>query len=289
MKLVLLIQVSLLIIAGKCFGTNERNQQMQMRMRMKDVRSTSDFIHTMIQDRPASGIVLQPMERQMFQTHGNTQQGFYQQGVEIMASMIATPDVCEPRPTTVAIPPDTDPRIVYWPTCTQVPRCGGCCGLDLLECTPLEVEPINVLVMKQRISANDSSRYEYLGNVNIVLEKHLRCDCHCRTKQSDCNAATQDYDEASCSCRCRNSHDATSCPAPKRWDEKHCRCVCPVLVNCLDDEYFDFNSCSCIRRSPVAASASISSDPCANQTCRSGYRSVLVNNVCQCRRSKRSV
>lgn len=254
---------------------------------MKNVRSTSDFIHTMIQDKPAPGAALQPKERQMY--NSDTRQGFNQQGVEIMASMIATPDICEPRPSTVEIPPDSDPRVVYWPTCTKVNRCGGCCGLDLLQCEPTAVETITVQVMKQRISANDSSRYEYLGNVDIALEKHVGCDCHCRIKQTDCNPSTQDYDEDSCSCRCRNSHEATSCPSPKRWEEKYCRCVCPVLINCLDDEYFDFNTCSCVRGTAVVAGGAVPFSPqdlCAQTTCRAGYRATVLNGSCQCRRSR---
>jgi len=258
-------------------------------MRMKDVKSTSDFIQTMIHNRPAPGTALRPAERQMFLPDTNTQQGFNQQGVEIMASMIATPDVCEVRPTTVVIPPDSDPRVVYWPTCTKVDRCGGCCGLDLLECAPIEVRNITVQVMKQRMSETDSSRYEYLGNVDISLLQHVRCDCHCRVKATDCNAATQDYDEDSCSCRCRNTNEATSCPSPKRWDDKYCRCVCPVLVNCLDDEFFDFNSCSCVRGAAVVAggASALASNSCPS--CRAPYRQVFRDNRCQCIRSKRSV
>src|SRR6267154_487088 len=226
MKSILLILISLLMVVQESFGTNDRNRRIRMRMRMQDVRSTSDFIRTVISDQPAQGVHLQPMERQMFQPDGSAQQGFYQQGVEIMAAVVATPDVCGPRPATVAVPPYSDPRIVCWPACAKVPRCGGCCGLDLLECAPTLVEHTTVLVMKQRIYANDSSRYGNLGNVNVVLETHVACDCHCRIKPTDCNAATQDYDEVSCSCRCRNSHDeATSCPSSMRWDDKHCRCV----------------------------------------------------------------
>jgi len=260
---------------------------MQMRMRMKDIRSTSDFIHTMLHNKPAAEANLQPLERQIFPPDGSIQRGLNQAAVEQLASMIATADVCEPRPTTVVIPPDSDPRIFYWPTCTKIDRCGGCCGLDVLECAPTEVQSVNVVVMKQRMSANDSSRFEYLGNVNIPLQKHIGCDCHCRTKQTDCNPATQDYDEESCSCRCRNSHDATSCTAPKRWDEKYCRCVCPVLVNCLDDEYFDFNTCSCVRGSPVAAGGAspfiLPDNHCTSHRCRGTLRPVFLDNRCQCR------
>src|SRR6267154_3414213 len=134
MKSILLILITLLMVVQESFGTNDRNRRMQMRMRMKDVRSTSDFIHTVIRDQPAKGVHLQPFERQMFQPDGSAQQCSYQQGVEINAAVVATPDVCGPRPETVAVPTGTDPRIVCWLACAKVPRCGGCCGLDLLEC-----------------------------------------------------------------------------------------------------------------------------------------------------------
>ena len=65
---------------------------------------------------------------------------------ELMSSVIAPPDACEPRPSTVRIPPDPDPRFVYYPTCTPVPRCGGCCNVDLLECTPTSMDTIVVEV-----------------------------------------------------------------------------------------------------------------------------------------------
>jgi len=286
-SLVLILFTVVAVVDKTCCTTNGRQIPMQMKMRMKNVKSTSDFIHTMIQDRQAAGTELQPAESQIY-IEGNTRRGFNQQGVELMASVIAPPDVCEPRPTTVVIPPNSDPRIIYWPTCTPVDRCGGCCGLDLLECAPTNVTTITVQVMKQRMSATDSTRYEYLGNENIALEKHLSCDCHCRVKQTDCDPATQDYDEPSCSCRCRNTHQATSCPSPKRWDEKFCRCVCPVLINCLDDEYFNFNTCSCVRGTPVvssdASAFNLDSNSCTPSThCRQGTRATMVNNRCLCR------
>lgn len=285
-KSLVLVLFTLVTIVDRSSCTNGGQIPMQMRMRMKSVRSTSDFIHTMVQDRKATGTVLQPMENQIYE--GDTRRGFNQQGVELMASVIATPDVCEPRLRTVAIPPNSDPRIIYWPTCTPVQRCGGCCGLDLLECTATNVTTITVQVMKQKMSATDSTRYEYLGNEYITLEKHLSCDCHCRVKQSDCNPETQDYDEDSCSCRCRNTHQATSCPSPKRWDDKYCRCVCPVLINCLDDEYFDFNICSCVRGTPVvsgdASAFNVGTNPCTpSQDCRHGTRPTRVGSRCLCR------
>lgn len=280
--------ILLLAVAFSVSGSTGQSQvPMHMKMKMKDIKSTQDFINNMIKPRPPPGANLTPQEREMY---SSTETGFNSQGVEIMASMIAVADVCEPRPMTVPIPPSNDPQVVYWPTCTKIDRCGGCCGFDLLECTATRVETVTVQVMKQVMSADDSEFYEFMGLVDIPLEKHTGCECQCRTKAHDCNAATQDYDEVSCSCRCRNSDQATSCPSPKRWDSKYCRCVCPTLINCLDDEYFDFNSCSCKKGSPVVASNAnaLSANPCATQTCRSGLRPVVIGNTCQCRRSGRA-
>lgn len=39
------------------------------------------------------------------------------------------------------VPEDNnDPNAIYFPTCTRMNRCGGCCTHDLLECQPIEVE-----------------------------------------------------------------------------------------------------------------------------------------------------
>jgi len=295
MKSLQFILFALLMSVEVSISTNNTNRPipMQMRMRMKDCRSTSDFIHTMMEDRPAQGVVLQPMERQIYRSDGNTQQGFNAAAVEIMASMVTAADMCEPRPTTVAIPPHSDVGVMYWPTCVKVDRCGGCCGTDLLECAANETAPITVTVMKSRVSDIDPEFVAFMGNVDITLIKHISCKCQCRTKPTDCNPAIQDYDEHSCSCRCRNSPESTSCPSSKRWDEKYCRCVCPVLINCLDDEYFDFNTCRCIQRTSVVTGGAspliLPDNPCATQNCRSGYRAVRVENSCQCTRNKRSV
>lgn len=98
-------------------------------------------------------------------------------------------------------------------------------------------------VMKVIYSDSGSGNFEFVGLEDVALTKHLECDCRCRIQAHHCNPLKQDYNEQSCSCRCRNENEATSCPSQKRWDDKECACVCPRILNCLDDEYFSYGSC----------------------------------------------
>lgn len=255
---------------------------MNMMKKQSKIKSTDDFIRNMIKDRPPAGVSLKPSEN-IF--NRGTQTGFNPQAVSLMANQIATPDVCDPRPMTVRIPADSDPRVVFWPSCTQLDQCGGCCGHDLLECAPTSTEPVTVQVMKQRLRDDDS--YDFLGNVDVTLQRHLACDCRCKIKAEDCDSSTQYYDEASCACRCRNAEQSTSCLLPKRWDQERCRCVCSNLISCLDDEVYDFNTCSCLKKDDVASAAAAvpfqALDPCAGMRCRTGMQPVRRDSSCQCR------
>lgn len=150
--------------------------------------------------------------------------------------------------------------------------------------------------MKVMYSESGSGDFEFIGLEDISLTKHLECDCRCRIQAHHCNPQKQDYNEHSCSCRCRNENQATTCPSQKRWDEKECACVCPRILNCLDDEFFSYNSCTCQRGSPVMASTVPSTgggvsgavDPCAGVSCRPGFRPVSTGTSCVCRIQSRS-
>lgn len=39
-----------------------------------------------------------------------------------------------------------DPNVLYYPTCTTIEQCGGCCGHDMLECAPSEEQAIPIQV-----------------------------------------------------------------------------------------------------------------------------------------------
>lgn len=201
-----------------------------------------------------------------------------------------------PQERAVTIPPNSDPRIIHWPPCTRLAQCGGCCGTDVLECTATRTEPATIQVMKVIYSDSGSGNFEFVGLEDVALTKHLECDCRCRIQAHHCNPLKQDYNEQSCSCRCRNENEATSCPSQKRWDDKECACVCPRILNCLDDEYFSYGSCSCQRGTPGGLNSAppqvlatpAPDDPCARVTCRAGYRPVSTGASCVCRIQTRS-
>ena len=65
---------------------------------------------------------------------------------DVAASVMAAEDGCAPRMTSVRIPSHSDPYVLYWPSCTQVPQCGGCCGHESLECQPKRKKDHSVLV-----------------------------------------------------------------------------------------------------------------------------------------------
>ena len=50
--------------------------------------------------------------------------------------VMASSDLCSPRPICVPIPADPDPSVVYFPPCTRLQRCDGCCGDALVICVP---------------------------------------------------------------------------------------------------------------------------------------------------------
>lgn len=58
-------------------------------------------------------------------------------------SVMAKQANCEPSPTVVPTYERNDPSIVYFPRCTRVKRCTGCCGSELLSCQPKEIETRN--------------------------------------------------------------------------------------------------------------------------------------------------
>lgn len=278
-----LICIELLVLLYVFIGeasNSDKRVPMSMWMKMKDMRSTSEFVHTMV--RPSMDSSLKASEKEMFKTTETGSTQLDPHGVENMANVVATPDVCDPRATSVEIPPSDDPRVIYWPTCTRVERCGGCCGLDLLECAPTSTDTVDVWVMKMYMSGESHDQYDWKGNVKIPLERHLACECRCRTKASDCKPGLQYYDSQSCRCLCHNENQASSCQGSKRWDPNTCGCVCTNLMHCLTDEVFDFNTCSC-QPNTGSGGLSMQSNPCSYLNCRANYQPEMRNGRCQCR------
>ncbi|XP_067640415.1 vascular endothelial growth factor C isoform X2 [Eurosta solidaginis] len=153
---------------------------------------------------------------------------------------------CIPESTVVPLTPlepSHDPKVVYFPKCTRVKRCGGCCGSQLMSCQPTETETINFEVTKIYHGDNTYIR----GKEIVVVEQHKKCQCDCRIKAEDCNSY-QVYRRDMCSCMCTNEDALQKCLSQehKYWDEVACRCVCRDSQSCTTGTIFDESQCACI-------------------------------------------
>ncbi|XP_054728834.1 uncharacterized protein LOC129237887 isoform X2 [Anastrepha obliqua] len=173
-------------------------------------------------------------------------QDTFRRSVERANVQTPKPANCIPENTVVPLTPlepSPDPKVVYFPKCTRVKRCGGCCGSQLMSCQPTETETINFEVIK--INHGDSTRIR--GKEIVVVEQHTKCQCDCRIKAEDCNSY-QIYRRDMCSCVCTNEDALQKCLSEehKYWDETACRCVCRDSQSCTTGTIFDESQCACI-------------------------------------------
>lgn len=89
---------------------------------------------------------------------------------------------CMPELQAVKLMTSNDPTVLFYPPCTRIERCGGCCTGDLYSCQPVEQETIFVQVIKTQYTGG--TRMKYAGKEIIPIEKHTACRCQCRIKAS---------------------------------------------------------------------------------------------------------
>ncbi|XP_004535321.1 uncharacterized protein LOC101448652 isoform X2 [Ceratitis capitata] len=172
-------------------------------------------------------------------------QDTFRRSVERANVQRAVPAACMPENTVVPLTPlnpSLDPNVVYFPKCTRVKRCGGCCGSQLMSCQPTETETINFEVTKYKLGER-----AFGGREIVVVEQHTKCKCDCRIKAKDCNSY-QIYRPEKCNCECTNEDALQKCLSQehKYWDEAACRCVCRDSQSCTTGTVFDESQCSCV-------------------------------------------
>ncbi|XP_065077465.1 platelet-derived growth factor subunit B [Ochlerotatus camptorhynchus] len=159
------------------------------------------------------------------------------------------PAGCNTEATIVSLRPanNTDPRLIFSPSCTRVQRCSGCCVSKRLSCQPTST--------RQR--AFSVNILEYLSGVKTrfknrdiaLIEEHVGCACQCRVKEEHCTPL-QKYNARNCRCECKNLDDRSKCLQQsdiKQWNPETCLCECLDPTDCTSGSYYDQNACKCLQ------------------------------------------
>lgn len=131
--------------------------------------------------------------------------------VERRSNTFTKPAGCEPTDTVISLIPDNEAKeanVIYFPTCTRIKKCSGCCTSQLLSCLPTQTNTKTFEVTKSRFIGN--GRMEYVGTTPVIEEEHLACKCQCTVQEKHCNAF-QIYNKSQCRCECQNTDDRNKC------------------------------------------------------------------------------
>ncbi|XP_053999676.1 platelet-derived growth factor subunit A isoform X1 [Hylaeus anthracinus] len=166
-------------------------------------------------------------------------------------AMQPVPAKCMPELQPVSLKPDDDPSAIYFPSCTRIKRCGGCCSHSLLSCQPIATEFRNFEVFV--VAVDQTNGLSYKDKRIVPLEEHTKCVCDCRIKAEHCNEK-QSYVKEECRCACNNVDEAEKCynnNDTKVWNPELCTCFCRDELECSTGFYFDQNTCRC-RQVPLS-------------------------------------
>ncbi|XP_063237057.1 balbiani ring protein 3-like [Bacillus rossius redtenbacheri] len=165
--------------------------------------------------------------------------------IERKAATVPKNAVCVPELRVVQLVERRDPSLLYFPSCTRVERCGGCCSSELLSCQPTDSELVNYMVYVS--SLGSSGKFKVKEKIIVSVEKHLACRCGCTVKEEDCSKL-QRYEEDNCRCSCINRDEEKKCRSQnttKLWDPSTCACTCRELRQCSSGYFYDQNTCAC--------------------------------------------
>ncbi|XP_067123741.1 platelet-derived growth factor C-like isoform X1 [Centruroides vittatus] len=217
-------------------------------MKLSDVQNVSYFMShfissTQVTRKPALGVFLAYLEKDEDKSVHVKTDSVSTNNDSIVP--VADQASCIPELKIVELPRPTDPTEIFWPPCTRVRRCGGCCTSRLLKCAPVATSTISVKLIKARYSVPASNRFDHLGYEIVHLEQHDKCRCVCREKAEDCTSL-QVYSADKCKCECKNNALISSCTGSDRhWDRRDCSCKCNVYEDCSTGFFFNPQSCKC--------------------------------------------
>ncbi|KAL7637459.1 UNVERIFIED_CONTAM: hypothetical protein RMT77_012187 [Armadillidium vulgare] len=133
----------------------------------------------------------------------------------------------------------------FYPCMIPVSRCSGCCLSRLEECVPSKTR-IRKFDVIRHCCVLRSSHLTNQSTFRAKIEEHIKCECRCKVKASDCGPG-QIYEEKNCLCKCpAGSH--TTCPQTKRWSERDCKCICIKERDCSTGMSFNHDTCLCERQ-----------------------------------------
>jgi len=152
---------------------------------------------------------------------------------------------CIPALEVVEIALELNASVYYFPTCTRLERCGGCCSHHLLTCKPTEIEEVELSVlMIDPVGGEDAMTV-------VNMTRHVGCKCACRIQESDCTPS-QVYREDRCGCVCENKQ---ICQQNMYWDSSSCQCRCKNADYCSTG-FFNNATCECEKLQEVKPSTS---------------------------------
>ncbi|EZA50606.1 Platelet-derived growth factor subunit B [Ooceraea biroi] len=163
-------------------------------------------------------------------------------GDERTSAIVPTPANCIPELQPVSLKLDDDPSTMIFPSCTRIPRCGGCCSTSLLSCQPTATEIRNFMVIVASVK-----ELGYKGRQIVPLEEHIKCKCDCKIKAKDCTEK-QHYEPHNCRCACSNVDEEQKCRKEsdiKIWNGDLCSCSCRTIEECSTGYFFNHNTCRC--------------------------------------------